>query len=243
MIVTVLQHGPWGGPGVVGAQLEARGIELDVRELYAGDEVPDDPPEALIVLGGQMCTDEKDQYTFLEQEVALLGKCVASDTPTLGICLGAQLLAEATGGSVRHDVPEIGFAPVRLTSAGRDDPLLAEFADDTPTFNAHRDFITAGPDAVILARSERCPVHAFRMGGRVYGLQFHPEMDAPQIERYASASQPGAYLRRHGWKPSDLVALARQHHAKHSAMGRMLADCWLDHVVQPLSAGPAGSDG
>lgn len=234
MIVTVLQHGPWGGPGVVGAQLLARGVQLDVRHLYAGDEVPTDPPEALLVLGGQMCTDEKDRHPFLSEEVALLGKCVASDTPTLGICLGAQLLAEATGGAVRHDVPEIGFAAVRLTAAGRDDPLLADFADDTPTFNAHRDYITAGADTVVLAASERCPVHAFRVGQRGYGLQFHPEMDVGQIERYASAEQPGAYLREHGWQPADLVALARQHNADHSVMGRMLADRWLDHVAQPI---------
>lgn len=234
MIVTVLQHGPWGGPGVVGRQLTARGHELDVRAVYAGDEVPDDPPEALIVLGGQMCTDEKTAYPFLEQEIALLSKCVASDAPTLGICLGAQLLAEATGGSVRHAVPEIGYAPVRLTEAGHDDPVMSGFVDDTPTFNAHRDFITVGPEGVVLAESERSPVHAFRVGERVYGLQFHPEMDAPQVERYANADQPGEYLRRHGWEPTDLIALARQHDADHDRMGRQLADRWLDHVVQRM---------
>jgi GMP synthase (glutamine-hydrolysing) len=233
VIVTVLQHGPWGGPGVVGRQVVARGHELDVRAVYAGDEVPDDPPEALIVLGGQMCTDEKTAYPFLEQELALLGKCVASDTPALGICLGAQLLAEATGGSVRHDVPEIGYAPVRLSAAGREDPLMSRFIDGTPTFNAHRDFITAGPDAVVLASSDRAPVHAFRVGTRVYGLQFHPEMDAAQVERYANADQPGEYLRRHGWQPRDLIALARRHDVDHDRMGRQLADRWLDHVVAP----------
>ena len=234
MIVTVLQHGPWGGPGVVGRQLVARGHELDVRAVHAGDPVPDDPPEALIVLGGQMCTDEKTAHPFLEQEVALLGKCVAADSPALGICLGAQLLAEATGGSVRHDVPEIGYAQVRLTPAGRDDPLMSQFADGTPTFNAHRDFITAGPDAVVLAESDRAPVHAFRVGARVYGLQFHPEMDAEQVARYANAGQPGEYLREHGWRPADLIALARQHDADHGRMGRALVDRWLDHVIRPV---------
>jgi GMP synthase (glutamine-hydrolysing) len=234
MIVTVLQHGPWGGPGVIGRQLEARGHELDVRAVYADDEVPDEPPEALIVLGGQMCTDETSAYPFLEQEIALLGKCVASDTPALGICLGAQLLAEATGGSVRHDVPEIGYAPVRLSAAGREDPLMGAFIDGTPTFNAHRDFITAGADAVVLARSARAPVHAFRVGSRVYGLQFHPEMDAAQVARYANADQPGEYLRGHGWEPDDLIALARRHDVDHERMGRQLTDRWLDHVVAPM---------
>jgi GMP synthase-like glutamine amidotransferase len=231
--VTVLQHGPWGGPGAVGRQLLARGHELDVRAVHAGDPVPDEPPEALIVLGGQMCTDETTAHPFLEQEIALLGKCVASDTPVLCICLGAQLLAEATGGSVRHDVPEIGYAPVRLTAAGRDDPLMSEFVDGTPTFNAHRDFITAGPDAVVLAYSERAPVHAFRVGTRVYGLQFHPEMDTAQVERYANADQPGEYLRSHGWQPRNLVALARRHEAVHDLMGRQLTDRWLDRIVAP----------
>lgn len=235
MIVTVLQHGPWGGPGVIGDQLTTRGVELDVRHVYADDEVPDEPPEALIVMGGQMCTDEKDAYPFLQRETDLLGKCVAADTPTLGICLGAQLLAEVTGGSVRHDTPEIGFAAVRLTDAGRTDPLLSEFADDTPTFNAHRDFITAGPGAVVLAHSDRAPVHALRAGERVYGIQFHPEMDARRVARYCNAEQPGAYLRRHGWEPSDLIALAERHNDEHARMGRMLADRWLDRIVDPMS--------
>jgi GMP synthase (glutamine-hydrolysing) len=231
MIVTVLQHGPWGGPGAVGRQLMARGVELDVRKVYDGDPVPDDPPEALIVLGGQMCTDQKNAYAFLEEEAVLLGKCVASETPTLGICLGAQLLAEVTGGSVRHGVPEIGFPAVRRTAAGRDDPLLSVFVDGTPTFNAHRDFISAGPDAVVLAESDVTPVHAFRIGARAYGLQFHPEMDAAQVGRYASAEQPGAYLRRHGWEPSDLIALAQRHDADHRLMGLQLTDRWLDTIV------------
>ena len=123
---------------------------------------------------------------------------------------------------------------VRLTDAGRDDPLLDGFADGTPTFNAHRDFITAGPGAVVLARSDRAPVHALRAGGRVYGVQFHPEMDADRVARYANASQPGAYLRRHGWDPADLIALAEQHHDAHARMGRELADRWLDRIVAPV---------
>ncbi|HEX6257261.1 MAG TPA: type 1 glutamine amidotransferase [Euzebyales bacterium] len=234
MIVTVLQHGPWGGPGVIGDQLRVRGVELDIRHVYADDPVPDEPPEALLVMGGQMCTDEEGAHPFLRHESDLLAKCVAADSPTLGICLGAQLLAEVTGGTVRHDTPEIGFAEVRLTDAGRDDPLLDGFADGTPTFNAHRDFITAGPGAVVLARSDRAPVHALRAGGRVYGVQFHPEMDADRVARYANASQPGAYLRRHGWEPADLIALAEQHHDAHARMGRELADRWLDRIVAPV---------
>jgi len=235
MIVTVLQHGPWGGPGVIGDQLQARGVELDVRRVYADGVVPDEPPEALLVMGGQMCTDEKDAHPFLSHEADLLAKCVAADSPTLGICLGAQLLGEVTGGAVHHDTPEIGFAPVRLTEAGRDDPLMAEFVDDSPTFNAHRDFIEAGPDAVVLARSDRSPVHALRAGTRVYGIQFHPEMDADRVARYCNADQPGAYLRRHGWDPQDLIALAREHSDAHARMGRALADRWLDRIVAPVT--------
>ncbi len=233
MIVTVLQHGPWGGPGVIGEQLEARGVDLDVRHLYDDEAVPDEPPEALLVMGGQMCTDEKDVHPYLRHEVDLLAKCVAADTPTLGICLGAQLLAEATGGTVRHDTPEIGYVPVHLTDAGRADPLLADFAAGTPTFNAHRDFITAGPDSMVLASSDRAPVHAMRIGTRVYGIQFHPEMDAGRVARYCNAAEPHAYLRRHGWDPQNLIALAEQHDVVHARMGRALADRWLDRVVAP----------
>lgn len=235
MIVTVLQHSVYGGPGVIGDQLRTRGVDLDIRHVYADDPVPTRPPEALMVMGGRMCTDEKAAYPFLQQEADLLAKCVAQDTPTLAICLGAQLLAEVTGGSVHHDTPEIGFAKVRLTEAGRDDPLLADFADGTPTFNAHQDFITVGPDAIVLAEGDRSPVHALRVGRRVYAIQFHPEMDAERVARYCNADQPGAYLRRHGWEPQDLIALAQEHTDAHARMGRELADLWLDRIVLPVA--------
>lgn len=231
----MLQHGPWGGPGVVGEQLQARGFELDVRHTYAGDPVPDTPPDALVVMGGQMCTDEKAAHPFLQRESDLLARCVREDAPTLGICLGAQLLAEVTGGSVHHDVPEIGFAAVSLTPAGREDPVMGGFDDGAVTFNAHRDFIAAGPGAVVLASSDRAPVHALRAGANVYGVQFHPEMDAPRVARYANADQPGAYLRRHGWDPRDLIALAEHHDAAHARMGRALADRWIDAVLAPVA--------
>lgn len=235
MIVTVLQHGPWGGPGVIGDQLRARGVELDIRHVYAADTVPDTPPPALLVMGGQMCTDQKDQFPFLQHEADLLAKCVATDSPTLGICLGAQLLAEVTGGSVRHDTPEIGFPTVRLTEAGRRDPFLGDLIDDTPTFNVHRDFITVGDGATVLARSDLSPVHVLRAGRNVYGIQFHPEMDAERVARYANSGQPGAYLRRHGWEPADLIALAQQHTDAHARMGRELADRWHDRIVTPIA--------
>lgn len=235
MRIVVLQHGPWGGPGVVGEQLQARGFELDVRHTYAGDAVPGEPPDALVVMGGQMSTDEKDAHPFLQRESDLLARCVQHDTPALGICLGAQLLAEVTGGTVRHDVPEIGFTSVRLTDAGRADPVMGGFDDGFETFNAHRDFITAGEGAVVLATSDQAPVHALRAGARVYGVQFHPEMDAARVARYANADQPGAYLRHHGWEPKDLIALAEQHDEKHARMGRALTDRWIDAVLAPVA--------
>lgn len=221
--VVVLQHLPHEHAGVLRQLLAGSGLGSRTVQLWRGEPVPEpDGIGALVVLGGDMNTDQADEYPQLSHEVALLERCVAGGVPVLGICLGAQLLAMATGGHVMHGAPEIGYVPVHLTPAGRQDHVLAELPDATPTFNAHADTIALGPDAVLLAHSAATPVHAFRVGPAAWGVQFHPEFDAALVAGYIAAPGVDAYLRGGGCDPQALLAEARTLDAAHTAMGAAL---------------------
>jgi len=228
MRVTVLEHLAHEGSGVLGEVLDGAGADWYVVRLHAGEPVPGDA-DALVVLGGDMNTDDVDGYPHLRDEVDLLRELVPRGTPVLGICLGAQLLAEATGGSVSHGDAEIGYPAITLTDEGRRDELLGVLGDATPAFNAHGDHIDAGPGATVLASSAATRVHAFRVA-RAVGVQFHPEIDAAFVEGYVTAPGVEEYLAANGWTGARLLAQARSHQAAHRAMGARLLRRWVDLV-------------
>jgi GMP synthase (glutamine-hydrolysing) len=105
---------------------------------------------------------------------------VKRDIPVLGVCLGAQLLAHALGANVfRGQQPEIGFAPVELTTEGRRDVIFNGVPSPVPVFHWHGDTFDLPVGAALLASSANYSNQAFRFGKRAYGLQFHLEPDAP----------------------------------------------------------------
>lgn len=141
--------------------------------------------DGLVVLGGPMAADETDVYPHLLDERAAIRDAIERETPVLGICLGAQLIAAALGGStLRGAAVEKGWAGVEPTEAGRADPLLANLGAGEPVFQWHDDTFTLPEPAVHLARSNACEQQAFRVGDSAYGLQFHLEADRPLIERW-----------------------------------------------------------
>ncbi len=139
----------------------------------------------LVVLGGPMNVDETDRYPHLAAEVEIVGRAIAAGLPVLGICLGAQIIARALGAGVgRSPTKEIGWYDVRPTAAGRADPVLGHLGPVETIFQWHGDMFEIPRGAVRLARSAGCPNQAFRWGERVYGLQFHLEVDERMIERW-----------------------------------------------------------
>jgi GMP synthase (glutamine-hydrolysing) len=197
--VLVIQNEKVDPVAQVGEWIEEFGIELDVRRPYAGEEVPAELPEnvhGLIVMGGAMGANDDSDYAWLSATRGLLRDAALKDLPTFGICLGAQVLATAVGGTVtRADVIEIG--PVEFTvdpHTTTADPLFSRYAGDTVVAAQwHQDWVATLPDtAVVLAGSNDCPVQAFRVGENVYGVQFHPELDAAMFKDWASDLQDEA---------------------------------------------------
>lgn len=165
---------------------------LRIAEV-SGTAVPVAPDgfDAVVLLGGGFLPDDDRRAPWLAAERELARRTVADGVPLLGICLGAQVLAIVTGGVVRggHGRPERGSCPVSLCPEAGTDPLFAGSPEEFRVIQNHRDQITElPPGAVRLARSEACPVQAFRVGERAWGVQFHPEAGAERLDRWDEAA-------------------------------------------------------
>ena len=185
--ILVFQHVPYEPLGTLDPLLKECGFRI--RYVNFGRD-PDQRPSldkyaALIVLGGPMNAHEIDTYPNLITEVEVIREAVDQDMSVLGICLGAQLLAKALGGSVaRNPDREIGWFDVELTEHGRTDPVLGGFAQTQRVFQWHEDGIGLPPETVHLASSPASGVQAFRYEDHAYGFQFHLEVDATLIDRW-----------------------------------------------------------
>jgi GMP synthase-like glutamine amidotransferase len=187
--VAVLQHFWCEHSGVFAPTLMEVGHRVTTVPLYDGADVPAAGAfDAWIVMGGPMNVDETGKYAWLAPERALLAELIAADRPVMGICLGAQLIARAAGARVYAGRPkEIGLFPIERTEAARSDPLFMLMLDGRDVFQWHGDAYDLPPGAVQLARSARFEQQAFRLGRRVYGLQFHLECTPEIVHNLAEA--------------------------------------------------------
>jgi GMP synthase-like glutamine amidotransferase len=178
----------------VKSAFERAGFSAEVLRLDLGTEVPrtTDGMDALLVLGGSMGVGDlgDPRYPYLGPEIALLEQAVAMDFPTLGICLGSQLLARAAGARVypnqRGDalVREVGWGAVHFTASADDEPVLAGLDGAEMMLHWHGDTFDLPPGAILLASTLHCPNQMFRLGQHLFGVQFHPEVKASDIERW-----------------------------------------------------------
>jgi GMP synthase (glutamine-hydrolysing) len=188
MRVLFLQNCAEEGIGMYGQRLQELRLPWTAVHAYAGERLPPlDLHDAIIVGGTPIPAYEADRHEFLVGEERFLRDALDMGKPLLGICFGAQLLAKLLGAPVRRNpVSEIGTYPVRLTAAGRSDPLFQGFPKAFPTFQWHNDTFDIPPWGLQLAESRDCPNQGFRMGSAV-GLQFHLEVTAPEALRWANA--------------------------------------------------------
>ena len=173
-----LRHVHFEDPGSFQTVLEAAGYKVHVHDIGVDELRTLEPlkPELVIVLGGPIGAYEADHYPFLAEELKFLRKRLAGNRPTLGICLGAQLIAAALGADVAPGIgKEIGFAPLTLTPEGAAGPL--RHLSDVPVLHWHGDMFQIPADAKNLAETAICAHQAFSIGANILGVQFHPEVD------------------------------------------------------------------
>jgi GMP synthase-like glutamine amidotransferase len=189
--ILVLEHDPSDPLLRLGEWLAAVSTEIDVRRLHLGDALPDtlDGYQAVISLGGEMGALDDDIAPWLPATRELLATAVRTRTPTLGICLGSQLLAAATGGTVRvgRDGPEVGAYLTAKRDAADNDPLFGDLPMTPDVMQYHYDVVELlPPGAVLLLSSQGYPHQAWRLGPAAWGLQFHIEPTAAVMREWGS---------------------------------------------------------
>ncbi|MGH3587233.1 MAG: type 1 glutamine amidotransferase [Pseudonocardia sp.] len=188
--VLVIEHEGQCPPAWVGDWLVEAGQELDVRRPYRGEALPDDLSGhgSMVVLGGSMDAYADDEYPWLRQTKDLIRIAAADGTPTLGICLGHQLIAVALGGKVEKNPLGQQMGAIRLgwLPAAAADELFSLLGDSRVGVMWNSDIVSELPDrAVVLARTTRDEVQVARFGPRMWGTQTHPEIGHEILAEWA----------------------------------------------------------
>ena len=228
----VLRHVAFEGLAGFAAPVAAAGYavtHLDVPEESLGDAVG--AADLVIVMGGPMGAYEAAAHPWIMAEIAALAARIAAGRPTLGICLGAQLIAAALGADVYPGpVKEVVFGPVALSDAGADSPL--RHLAGVPVLHWHGDTFDMPAGVEHLAATHAYPNQAFRRGRRLLALQFHPEMgEDAGFAAWLDGSD--AYLAAAGTDASALSDRYRVQGAAAVAAGRAMLREWLAGLADP----------
>ena len=229
MRVLAVVHQRDAGPGVFGEAVAAAGHEL-------ADWVPSEspPPEldgfgAAMVFGGAMNVDEEDENPWLPAEKDFLRRLLAERTPLLGICLGAQLVAEAAGAEPgRAPEPEIGWFEIALAPEAREDPLLGPLPERIEGFQWHSYEAPLPPGAAALAHSPVC-LQAYRLADAAgWGIQFHAEVTREAVGLWLDDYRSDPDAVRIGLDPDALRAETDRKIESWNELGRGLCSRFLE---------------
>jgi GMP synthase-like glutamine amidotransferase len=218
MRIHALQHVPFEDIGSMAQDFHQAGYSLATTHWYRGDAAPAlDSFDALVVMGGPMGVYDEAEFPWLAAEKSLIAAAITADKIVLGICLGAQLIACASGAAVtRNPYKEIGWFPLVIQAP--DEPV-ARALENMDVFHWHGDTFELPEGAVWLASSEGCKNQAFRLGQRVFGFQFHlettPTSAAALLQHCADDLQPGPYV--------QTAAMIQQHHAAFANINRAMS--------------------
>lgn len=185
MRVHAIQHVPFEDLARIQVWAERKGYPISRTHLFDGGKLPAMTEfDWLVVLGGPMNVYEERKYPWLIQEKRFIEKAIDQGKVILGICLGAQLLADVLGAKVSgNSYKEIGWHPVKLTKEAEDSTVFHGLPHEFTPFHWHGDTFDLPQGAVRIAQSEGCLNQAFEYHERVIGLQFHLESTRASIKR------------------------------------------------------------
>jgi GMP synthase-like glutamine amidotransferase len=238
MNILAIVHEPPPCSGVFADPARERGDVVEEWSLAWGTPParPLDEYGAVMIFGGLMDTHEEDDHPWLVDEDELIRTFLARGTPTIGVCLGGQLIAKATGTRVsRIEIPEIGFADVDLLPDAREDPLFHGLDDTLKALEWHHYCFDLPAGAVPLARNAAC-LQAYRVGEAAWGLQFHAETTYADWIRWVEEWDALPDADRTAFDPVRLKDEAERHMEQWNEFGREISRRFLE-----LAANGAGA--
>lgn len=195
MHIHFIIHEHFEAPGAYEIWGKSRGCSLSYTRVYQDEPLPEEleSTDMLIIMGGPQspATTLKECPWFDAQaEMRLIGRAIEAGKTVIGVCLGSQLIGEALGAAFCHSPEkEIGKFPVRLTDAGKTNPLFENFGGGLDVGHWHNDMPGLTPQAKVLAYSEGCPRQIVQYSERVYGFQCHMELTSEVVELLIEHSQ------------------------------------------------------
>jgi len=218
MKITIFQHVPFETPGSIESWALSRSAELSTVELY-NHQRPSVPPDCdlLILMGGPMSVGDQDKHPWLADEMKALERVLKSDLPVLGICFGAQLIANVLGMRIfKNKYKEIGWFPVERIGDNPDGlDLLPEKFE---AFHWHGESFDIPQGAKHIARSEACENQAFLYKDRVAALQFHLETTLPLLQGMIDKCGDELDGSKYVQSPEEMLA---EHHRFYKVNGLM----------------------
>jgi GMP synthase-like glutamine amidotransferase len=230
--ILVLRHDTDSGLGSLEAPLRDAGLAIEVWESHvtAAPSLPTTGYHGVIVLGGIVNPDQDDEHAWLASERTTIEQALAAGIPTLGVCLGGQLLAQAAGGSAQASPhAEIGWFEIEATPALAEDELFSGFPERFTSFEWHYYCFDPPPGATLLARGGAFN-QAFRVGDRAWGTQFHIEVEAPSVHEWLGIASEDVVA--HGFHPEEIARRTVEVDAEHVALAHGLSARFAEVVAR-----------
>lgn len=223
----IIRHVPFEGIAGFRQPVEEAGYELDRIDVTDSEfaRVNFNTPDLLILMGGPMGVYERDAHPWIDCEIDRLASRISLGLPTIGVCLGAQMIAAAMEAKVYSGpVKEVGFAPVALSAAGAESPL--RHVEGVPVLHWHGDSFPLPEGVELLASTDAYHHQAFRRGPELLALQFHAEMgEDPRFEEWLNGAD--AYVGQAGLTPDALRGQHDRHGPAAVVAGRAMVAEWL----------------
>ena len=171
-------HVPFEGPAYIEEWALEKGHKQSVTKFYENFVLPDiNQIDWLIIMGGPMSINEEDEYPWLKKEKDFIKKTIDNNKVVIGICLGAQLIANVLGARVyKNEIKEIGWFPVRFTKGAKQQNLFSHLPEELTVFHWHGETFDLPAGSIHIAENEACKNQAFLYKEKVIGFQFHFEM-------------------------------------------------------------------